>query len=71
MKEQKIAKVPEMPTLPDTKGDRQLKEVVPPIHKPLSAELLFGPGNSAQPRCRQEAELEDIIAPFQERRTTV
>lgn len=45
MKEQKIVKVPEMETLPDAKGDRQFKEVLPPVHKPLAGTVLFGPGN--------------------------
>jgi len=43
MKEQKI-KVAEMDSLPDPRKDRQVKEISPPVHKPLSASILWGSG---------------------------
>jgi hypothetical protein len=33
-----------MATLPDPRGDRQVKDVVAPIHLPLTSALLFDPG---------------------------
>ncbi len=39
-----MGKVMEMEVLPDPKGDRQFKEVAPPVHKPLAASVLFGAG---------------------------
>ncbi len=44
MKEQKI-KVAEMESLPDPKKDRQVKDVTPPVHRPLSSAILFPGGN--------------------------
>ncbi len=43
-KEAKVAKTPEMPPLCDPKGNRQVKEVVPPVHRPLTAALLYTTG---------------------------
>ena len=37
------AKVGSMAGLSDPLGDRQVKEVRPPAHRPLSEQLLFGP----------------------------
>lgn len=34
----------EMPILLDPKSDRPVKELIPPVHRPLSNELLFGSG---------------------------
>ena len=44
-KEQKVAtKPPEMPALINPKNDRQIKEVLPPAHQPLSSMILFATG---------------------------
>lgn len=37
----KQVKVPEMDLLPDPRKDRQMKEIVPPVHKPISKEYLY------------------------------
>lgn len=39
-------KVSEMEPLPDPRNNRQVKEIVPPAHRPLSSELLFNAGIS-------------------------
>ena len=40
------AKIQEMDSLPDTKGDRQIKYLRPPVHKPLTSALLYGTSSS-------------------------
>jgi hypothetical protein len=37
----KTVKVPEMESLPDPKNDRQIKDIKPPVNKPLSDSLLY------------------------------
>jgi len=69
MKEQKTSKIPEMSSLPDPQGNRQVKEVLPPVHLPLSAELLFNASISSGLKNRQKTKLEDFNAPLQERRS--
>jgi len=73
MKVQKPGKTPEMEQLPDPRGNRQVKEVQPPVHLPLSESLLFGPSlfYCQFIKYRQEAKLANIVASFQTRREIV
>ena len=44
MRKEGKEKVPEMEPLPDPRNDRQVKDIAPPAHHPLSTELLYNTG---------------------------
>lgn len=70
MKESKAGKVPEMGSLADPLNNRQIKEVPPPAHAPLSGALLYGAGIKQLVTYREEAKLEKSLAPFSKGRKT-